>query len=150
MLEMFRILRARIKAFLKRRELERDLDEEIAFHLAEKRRELEVAGAPAEEVEFAVLRRFGNASLTRERSRDAWIFGSVENAIRDGKYAARVLTKARAFSVIAVLTLAFGIGAKRRSFRWWSRSCSRRCHTRNRASFIKSRKSRRTEPGGFR
>jgi hypothetical protein len=45
--EMFRILRARIKAFLKRRELERDLDEEIAFHLAEKRWELEVAGTPA-------------------------------------------------------------------------------------------------------
>ena len=57
MLEMFRVLRARIKAFLKRRELERDLDEEIAFHLAEKRRELEVAGTAAEEVEIAALRR---------------------------------------------------------------------------------------------
>jgi predicted permease len=111
MREMFRILRARIKGFRKRRELERDLEEEIAFHLAEKRRELAETGTAAEEVEMAAKRRFGNPSLTRERCREAWIFGSVENAIRDGKYALRVLKKARAFSVIAVLTLAFGIGA---------------------------------------
>ncbi|MBV9266216.1 MAG: hypothetical protein JO061_08620 [Acidobacteriaceae bacterium] len=39
MLEIFRVLRARMKAFLKRRELERDLDQEIAFHLARELRD---------------------------------------------------------------------------------------------------------------
>ena len=64
--EMFRVLRARIKAFLKRRQLERDLDEEIAFHLAEKRQELEEAGAAAQEVEMTAKRLFGNAFLAKE------------------------------------------------------------------------------------
>ena len=86
--EIFRILRARVKAFRKRRQLERDLDEEIAFHLAEKPRELEEAGAAAEEAQMAAKRRFGNASLAKERSREAWIFSGVENTLRDGKYAA--------------------------------------------------------------
>ena len=99
--EMFRILRARIRALWKRRELERDLEEEIAFHLAEKRQELEEAGTAAEEAEAAAKRRFGNASLAKEQIRDAWIFRSLENTLRDGKYAVRVLRKAPAFSVIA-------------------------------------------------
>ena len=52
MQEIFRILRARMKAFWKRRELERDLEDEIAFHLAEKRRELERAGSAPEEAQL--------------------------------------------------------------------------------------------------
>jgi hypothetical protein len=69
--EVFRILRARIKAFWRRRDMERDLEDEIAFHLAEKQRELEETGTATEEAAVAAKRRFGNASLAKERSRDA-------------------------------------------------------------------------------
>ena len=87
----------------KRRALDRDLREEIAFHRAMRARDAErsVAGLPP----------FGNETQIREEMRDMWSFVPIETAWRDACYGLRGLWRNPGFTVVAILTLAIGIGA---------------------------------------
>src|SRR5687767_9111929 len=114
------MLSDRIAAFSKRlnpffrRRLERDLDDELSFHLAmraEKQRRLGV-----DDADHAARRRFGNFALIRETCREGWTMGFLETIAADVKYAGRTLIRHRAFGAIAVLTLAIGIGANTATF----------------------------------
>lgn len=109
--ELIRVLRSRIRALLKRRQLERDLQDELSFHLLEKQSALEASGVAVEEAQRLAQRRLGNSTALKESCRDAWLFSGFETTMRDAKYAARVLAKNPTFTAIAILTLAFGIGA---------------------------------------
>jgi putative ABC transport system permease protein len=89
----------RLRALLLRRRLERDIDEELAFHramLAEK---------------GSARRRFGNEVRVREAAREQWMIAWLEALARDLRLAVRGLRRAPAFSLTAIIILALGIGA---------------------------------------
>jgi predicted permease len=103
-------LRLRLRALLRRRQLEQDLQDELAFHLAMREEQLRTSGAI--DARAGARRRFGSVTKIREDLRETWAFApSVSSLLRDLQYAARTLRRSLGFASVVVLTLGLGIGA---------------------------------------
>src|SRR5256886_17007 len=87
------------------------LREEMELHLAERAAELQADGMTAECARAEARRRFGNVGLKREESREIWITRFWPELGQDVRYGCRTMTANKAFSALAVLLLALGIGA---------------------------------------
>src|SRR6201996_3477452 len=100
-----------LRQLFTRRQIYRDLSEEIQQHLAEKVEALMAGGMSRKEAEYAAKREFGNVARIEESGHEPWMWPRAESIIADIRFAFRKLRHSPGFALTAILTLAIGIGA---------------------------------------
>lgn len=108
---LLRTLRFRLRALFRRDQLEREMDEEMRFHLEMETHEHAAGGIAAEEATRRAAIAFGGRERIREEMRDVRGWMWLDHALMDLRLAARTLAKSPGPTALAVAILAVGIAA---------------------------------------
>ncbi|HKS08522.1 MAG TPA: ABC transporter permease [Pyrinomonadaceae bacterium] len=110
-MKWFNILRDRLRALRQRDTVINDIDREMRSHLDLQTESNIKAGMSPAEARQQALRSFGKVERAADAAYDVKGGGVFETVMQDVRYGARMLTKHKAFTAVAVITLALGIGA---------------------------------------
>jgi putative ABC transport system permease protein len=111
-----RVVGARVRGLFRRGRLERDLDDEVRFHLDMQIEENLRSGMSPAEARHAALRSFGGVEPMKEQYRHRSSFALLETVAQDIRYALRSLRRSPAFTLASIATLAVAIGANTAMF----------------------------------
>ena len=110
MTSFFRHALVRVRALLRRDVVASEIREELQSHVDMRAEYFERQGLTSAEARRQAVRRFGSVALYQDRGYDVRGGGVMETVLQDLRFAVRLLLAQRGFSLVAVLTLAIGVG----------------------------------------
>jgi|SRR6516162_4796084 hypothetical protein len=105
------VLRLRLRSLLLRAQIERELEEEVRYHLERQIEENIAAGMNRDDARHAALSSMRDIEQRKEECRDQRGVNLIENARQDLRYAIRSIRKNPGFALFTVMVTTLGIGA---------------------------------------